>query len=205
MDDSLHILQVGIDRLGLKATDEQLDLLLAFVCLIEKWNKAYNLTAIRSRNEILHLHILDSLAIVPFVSGEKIMDVGTGAGLPGIPLAILMPSKQFTLVDSNAKKTRFVRQVVLELQLSNVEVVHSRVEGLGRNDEYDLVLSRAFASLNEIMNLTEYLLHPKGVLLAMKGQIPESELKKINRDYTVNPIVVPGVEAERCVVRVKKT
>lgn len=205
MDNSSPTLQAGITELGLEVSDEQQNLLLAFVRLIEKWNKSYNLTAIRSREEILQLHILDSLAILPFVSGEKIIDVGTGAGLPGIPLAILMSDVQFTLVDSNSKKTRFVRQVVLELQLQNIEVVHSRIESLGRDEEYDLVLSRAFASLSEIINLTEYLLHPEGVLLAMKGQVPESELKKINRVYSVSPIVVPGVEAERCVVRVNKT
>ena len=205
MDNSRHILQAGLEQLGLEVTESQLDLLLAFVSLIEKWNKAYNLTAIRNREEMLHLHILDSLAILPFISGHKIIDVGTGAGLPGIPLAILMPDVQFTLVDSNSKKTRFVQQATLELHLKNVDVVHGRVESLGHEGEYDAVLSRAFASLEDIMNLTEYLLQPEGVLIAMKGQKPESELKKIDRTYSVNPIVVPGVNAERCVVRINKT
>ena len=205
MDNSRHILQTGLEQLGLEVTESQLDLLLAFVSLIEKWNKAYNLTAIRNREEMLHLHILDSLAILPFISGHKIIDVGTGAGLPGIPLAILMPDVQFTLVDSNSKKTRFVQQATLELHLKNVDVVHGRVESLGHEGEYDAVLSRAFASLEDIMNLTEYLLQPEGVLIAMKGQKPESELKKIDRTYSVNPIVVPGVNAERCVVRINKT
>lgn len=204
MDNSRHILQAGIDQLGLEATEIQIDLLLAFVSLIEKWNKAYNLTAIRDRDAMLRLHILDSLAILPFMTGQKIIDVGTGAGLPGIPLAIFMPYVQFTLLDSNAKKTRFVQQAVLELQLKNVEVVHGRVENLGRNGEYDAVLSRAFASLNDILNLTEYLLQADGVLIAMKGQKPESELNKINRTFTVNSIVLPDVEAERCVLRINK-
>lgn len=205
MDNSRQILQVGLEQLELEATEVQQKLLLAFVGLIEKWNKAYNLTAIRDRDEMLRLHILDSLAVLPFVTGQKIIDVGTGAGLPGIPLAILMPDIQFTLVDGNSKKTRFVQQVVLELQIKNVEVVHIRVENLGRDGEYDAVLSRAFASLKDIMNLTEYLLQPEGVLVAMKGQVPESELNKIDRAYSVSPIVVPGVEAERCVVRINKT
>ncbi len=205
MDKSRYILQEGIERLELVATEYQLDLLLSFVCLIEKWNKAYNLTAIRQRDEVLRLHILDSLAVLPFVAGEKIIDVGTGAGLPGIPLAILMPYVQFTLVDSNAKKTRFVQQAILELKLKNVDVVHCRIENLGRTGEFDAVLSRAFANLNDIMNLTGYLLQPEGVLIAMKGQVPESELKKIDRTYTVNSILIPGVEAERCVVRINKT
>ena len=205
MDNSRDILQAGIEQLGIEATEFQVDLLLAFVRLIDKWNKAYNLTAIRNRDEMLRLHILDSVAILPCITGQKIIDVGTGAGLPGIPLAILMPSVQFTLVDSNSKKTRFVQQVVLELKLNNVDVLHGRVESLGHEGQYDAVLSRAFASLKEIMNLTEYLLQPQGVLIAMKGQVPESELKNINRAYSVSPIMVPGVDAERCVVRINKT
>ncbi|MCK5666042.1 MAG: 16S rRNA (guanine(527)-N(7))-methyltransferase RsmG [Thiotrichaceae bacterium] len=204
MDNSQHILQTGLEQLELEASESQIDLLLAFVSLIEKWNKAYNLTAIRNRDEMLRLHILDSLAILPCVSGQKIIDVGTGAGLPGIPLAILMPDVQFTLVDSNSKKTRFVQQAALELRLNNVSVIHGRIESLGHEGEYDAVLSRAFASLEDIMNMTEYLLQPEGVLIAMKGQKPENELKKIDRIYSVTPIIVPGVDAERCVVRINK-
>lgn len=205
MTDARQLLCAGMQQLGLAAKEEQVDLLLAFVSLIEKWNKAYNLTAIRNRDEILRLHILDSLSILPHITGQKIIDVGTGAGLPGIPLAIFLPDVQFTLLDSNSKKTRFVQQVVLELKLSNVEVVHSRAENLRRDGEYDAVLSRAFASLNDIKNLTEHLLQPEGVLIAMKGQVPEAELKKIKQKYTVNSIVLPGVEAERCVLRINKT
>ena len=204
MDNSQHILQTGLEQLELEASESQIDLLLAFVSLIEKWNKAYNLTAIRNRDEMLRLHILDSLAILPCVSGQKIIDVGTGAGLPGIPLAILMPDRHFTLVDSNSKKTRFVQQAALELRLKNVSVIHGRIESLGHEGEYDAVLSRAFASLEDIMNMTEYLLQPEGVLIAMKGQKPENELKKIDRIYSVTPIIVPGVDAERCVVRINK-
>lgn len=204
MDSSRTLLLAGIEQLGLEATTAQIDSLLNFVGLIEKWNKAFNLTAIRGRDDILRLHILDSLAVLPFITGNKIIDVGTGAGLPGIPLAIFMPNVQFTLLDSNSKKTRFVQQAILELQLQNVEVVHSRVEQLGRDGEYDAVLSRAFASLGDIMNLTEYLLQPKGVLIAMKGQVPKLELKEMSRSYSVKSIVVPGIEAERCVLRINK-
>ena len=204
MGSGRDLLKSGIEQLGLDATAAQIDSLLAFVALIEKWNKAFNLTAIRDRDEILRLHILDSLTVLPFITGEKIIDVGTGAGLPGIPLAIFMPSVQFTLLDSNSKKTRFVQQAILELNLKNVEVVHGRVESLARNGEYDAVLSRAFASLSDIMHLTDYLLQPEGVLIAMKGQIPVQELKNITRSYSVKSIVVPGVEAERCVLRINK-
>ncbi len=204
MGSGRDLLKSGIEQLGLDATAAQIDSLLAFVALIEKWNKAFNLTAIRDRDEILRLHILDSLTVLPFITGEKIIDVGTGAGLPGIPLAIFMPSVQFTLLDSNSKKTRFVQQAILELNLKNVEVVHGRVESLARNGEYDAVLSRAFASLSDIMLLTDYLLQSEGVLIAMKGQIPVQELKNITRSYSVKSIVVPGVEAERCVLRINK-
>lgn len=205
MDNSRDVLVIGLADLGVSATEQQIDLLLAFVRLIEKWNKTYNLTAIRNREEMLRLHILDSLAVLPFISGENIIDVGTGAGLPGIPLAIFMPDVQFTLLDSNAKKTRFVQQAVLELKLENVEVVHSRVEQLKRAGEFDAVLSRAFASLHDIMQLTDYLLQAEGVLIAMKGQKPVAELEQLERVYSVESIVVPGIDAERCVVRINKS
>jgi len=205
MDNSRDVLVTGLADLGVSATERQIDLLLAFVRLIEKWNKTYNLTAIRNREEMLRLHILDSLAVLPFISGENIIDVGTGAGLPGIPLAIFMPDVQFTLLDSNAKKTRFVQQAVLELKLENVEVVHSRVEQLKRAGEFDAVLSRAFASLHDIMQWTDYLLQAEGVLIAMKGQKPVTELEQLERVYSVESIVVPGIDAERCVVRINKS
>lgn len=205
MDNSRDVLVTGLADLGVSATEQQIDLLLAFVRLIEKWNKTYNLTAIRNREEMLRLHILDSLAVLPFISGKNIIDVGTGAGLPGIPLAIFMPDVQFTLLDSNAKKTRFVQQAVLELKLENVEVVHSRVEQLKREGEFDAVLSRAFASLHDIMQWTDYLLQAEGVLIAMKGQKPVAELEQLKRVYSVKSIVVPGIDAERCVVRISKS
>jgi len=205
MDNSRDVLVTGLADLGVSATELQIDLLLAFVRLIEKWNKTYNLTAIRNREEMLRLHILDSLAVLPFISGENIIDVGTGAGLPGIPLAIFMPDVQFTLLDSNAKKTRFVQQAVLELKLENVEVVHSRVEQLKREGEFDAVLSRAFANLHDIMQWTDYLLQAEGVLIAMKGQKPVAELEQLERVYSVESIVVPGIDAERCVVRISKS
>ncbi|WP_174484195.1 16S rRNA (guanine(527)-N(7))-methyltransferase RsmG [methanotrophic endosymbiont of Bathymodiolus puteoserpentis (Logatchev)] len=205
MDNSRDVLVTGLVDLGISATEQQINLLLAFVCLIEKWNKTYNLTAIRNREEMLRLHILDSLSVLPFTLGKNIIDVGTGAGLPGIPLAIFMPDVQFTLLDSNAKKTRFVQQVVLELKLKNVKVVHARVEQLKKAGEFDAVLSRAFASLHDIMQWTDYLLQAEGVLIAMKGQVPVAELEQLERIYSVASIVVPGIDAERCVVRINKS
>jgi 16S rRNA (guanine527-N7)-methyltransferase len=205
MDNSRDVLVTGLVDLGISATEQQINLLLAFVCLIEKWNKTYNLTAIRNREEMLRLHILDSLSVLPFTLGKNIIDVGTGAGLPGIPLAIFMPDVQFTLLDSNAKKTRFVQQVVLELKLKNVKVVHARAEQLKKAGEFDAVLSRAFASLHDIMQWTDYLLQAEGVLIAMKGQVPVAELEQLERVYSVASIVVPGIDAERCVVRINKS
>jgi len=203
MEACRKILISGIASLNLNVTDEQIDQLLAFIKLIEKWNKAYNLTAIRGREEMARLHILDSLAILPHIEGERIIDIGTGAGLPGIPLAICLPGIGFTLLDSNAKKTRFVQQVVLELKLKNVAVLHSRVENYHPEQPYDAVLARAFAGLSDIVKLTAHLLSKDGVLLAMKGQNLEAELAEITTKKSVIRVSVPGTDVERCLVRIE--
>jgi 16S rRNA (guanine527-N7)-methyltransferase len=203
MEDCRKILVSGIASLNLNVTDQQVDQLLNFIKLIEKWNKAYNLTAIRDREEMARLHILDSLAIVPHIEGKRIIDIGTGAGLPGIPLAIFLPEVGFTLLDSNAKKTRFVQQVVLELKLKNVEVLHSRVENYHPEQRYDAVLTRAFASLPDIVKLTAHLLTEDGVLLAMKGQSLDAELAEITAKKSVISVSVPGTDVERCLVRIQ--
>ncbi|MCK9619503.1 MAG: 16S rRNA (guanine(527)-N(7))-methyltransferase RsmG [Methylobacter sp.] len=203
MEDCRKILVSGIASLNLNVTDQQVDQLLSFIKLIEKWNKAYNLTAIRDREEMARLHILDSLTIVPHIEGKRIIDIGTGAGLPGIPLAICLPEVGFTLLDSNAKKTRFVQQVVLELKLKNVEVLHSRVENYHPEQTYDAVLTRAFASLPDIVKLTAHLLSKEGVLLAMKGQSLDAELAEITAKKSVISVSVPGTDVERCLVRIQ--
>jgi 16S rRNA (guanine527-N7)-methyltransferase len=203
MDECRNILVSGIAALNLNVTDDQVDQLLAFIKLIEKWNKAYNLTAIRDMKEMARLHILDSLAILPHVEGRRVIDIGTGAGLPGIPLAICLPETGFTLLDSNAKKTRFVQQVVLELKLKNVEVCHSRAENFHPEKAYDAVLTRAFASLPDIVKLTAHLLGKGGVLLAMKGQNFDAELEQIAGKKSVIPVSVPGADVERCLVRIE--
>jgi 16S rRNA (guanine527-N7)-methyltransferase len=202
MEACQSILESGLTALNLPHTAEQIDQLLAFIKLIAKWNKAYNLTAVRNNEDMARLHILDSLAIFPHIEGKRVIDIGTGAGLPGIPLAIFMPEVEFMLLDSNAKKTRFVQQVILELKLKNVSVLHSRVEDYQPELGFDTVTMRAFASLPDIMKLTAHLLDAHGILLAMKGQIPEAELADINADVTLIPIHVPEVEAERCLVRI---
>ena len=194
----------GLMALGLVLSSPQQEQLLNFVKLITKWNKAYNLTAVRDPLEMVALHLLDSLAILPHVEPPRVADIGTGAGLPGIPLAICMPDCHFTLVDSNSKKTRFVQQAVLELKLENVEVLHSRVELLKPEHLFTTVMSRAFANMNDILQLTTHLLADNGILLAMKGLVPEQELAQLNTNHTVTPLKVPGIEAERCLIRMEK-
>jgi 16S rRNA (guanine527-N7)-methyltransferase len=197
-------LQHGLAALGLDIGESREEALLRFVSLMTKWNKAYNLTAVREPLDMVALHILDSLAILPHLRPSRIADIGTGAGLPGIPLAICLPDCQFTLVDSNSKKTRFVQQAILELQLKNVEVVHSRVEQLNPEQRYSTVITRAFASMPEIIRLTAHLVADGGLLLAMKGQRPDDELAGLQMAYSVVPIITPGINAERCLILVEK-
>jgi len=194
------LLESGLTALNLPYTPEQIEKLLAFIKLIAKWNKAYNLTAVRNNEDMARLHILDSLAILPYIEGKRVIDIGTGAGLPGIPLAIFLPEVEFVLLDSNAKKTRFVQQVILELKLKNVSVIHSRAEDYQPELGFDSVTTRAFSSLPDMVTVTAHLLNPNGVILAMKGQIPEAELAEIKTTATLIPISVPEVEAERCLV-----
>lgn len=203
MDTCRIILQQGLQELKLDADEKQVELLLAFITLIEKWNKSYNLTAVRNPEEMVRLHLLDSLAVLPFIEGDRVADIGTGAGLPGIPLAIFLPNVQFTLVDSNAKKTRFVQQAILELKLDNILVIHSRVEKMQADTPFSSVIMRAFSSLEDIIKLTRHLISNQGILLAMKGQNPIEELNNFTEQYTLLSIKVPGVEAERCLIRIE--
>ncbi len=193
----------GLSELNISLHDGMVSQLLAFIYLIEKWNKAYNLTAIRHREDMVNLHLLDSLAILPHLQGQRIIDVGTGAGLPGIPLAICRPDIEFQLIDSNAKKTRFVQQAILELKLPNVSVAHNRVEEFISEKGFDVVLTRAFASLPDIIHLTQHVLNKNGVLLCMKGQIPQEELAEIHAKTTLITLNVPYIEAERCLVKIQ--
>ncbi|MDD1629358.1 MAG: 16S rRNA (guanine(527)-N(7))-methyltransferase RsmG [Methylococcaceae bacterium] len=203
MEACRKILVSGLQSLNLSQAEDKIEQLLGFIKLIEKWNKAYNLTAIRNREDMVRLHVLDSLAIVPFIEGKRVIDIGTGAGLPGIPLAIYLPEIEFTLLDSNAKKTRFVQQAILELKLKNVSVCHNRVEQYHPEKGFDTVITRAFAGLSDIVELTAHLLNKDGgVLLAMKGQIPDvSKLESAKTELI--PVNVPGISAERCLVKVQ--
>jgi 16S rRNA (guanine527-N7)-methyltransferase len=204
MESCRRILETGLDTLQISWNEAQIGRLLAFLKLIEKWNKAYNLTAIRNIEDMARLHLLDSLAVLPFLKGRRVIDIGTGAGLPGIPLAVFLPETQFTLLDSNAKKTRFVQQAVLELKLGNVVVCHSRVEAFQPPHKFDTVITRAFAALPAIIQATAHLLDEQGVLLAMKGQNPREELAEVKVKSSLVSIETPGVEAERCLVIIEK-
>jgi 16S rRNA (guanine527-N7)-methyltransferase len=203
MDTCEAQLRDGLNALNLTLESSAIQSLLDFIALIEKWNKAYNLTAIRKKEEMIGLHLLDSLAILPHLHGSRIIDIGTGAGLPGIPLAICCPERKFTLLDCNAKKTRFVQQAVLELKLKNVTVCHQRVEDYPSDQGFDAILTRAFASLPDIIALTAHLLAENGVLLAMKSQQATAELAQVTAQTSLIPINVPGIAAERCLIQVK--
>lgn len=169
----------GERALGISLAPEQRDRLIAYIKLIVKWNRVYNLTAVRDPQRMLDRHILDSLSVLPYLSGNRIIDVGAGAGLPGIPLAIASPDKTFVLLDSNRKKTRFMQQAKVELTLDNVEVVCDRVENYQPAACFDTVISRAFSSLLNMVYWSAHLCAPHGVFLAMKGHYPEEEIAEL--------------------------
>ena len=199
-----EILNEGLNALDLLVTQAQQKKLIAFIALIEKWNKAYNLTAIRNPEDMVRLHLSDSLAITNHIQGPKVLDIGTGAGLPGIPLALIYPHYSFVLLDSNSKKTRFVQQAVIELGLKNVTVWHGRIEHYQPTIYFNSIVSRAFSSVQSFVSVASERLSSGGVLLAMKGRHPDKELQQIDNDFSVIPIMVPGVDAERCLVQLDK-
>lgn len=195
-------LDAGLRSLSVDVSAGQVESLIAFLVLIQKWGKAYNLTAIREMSEAIDLNLLDSLTVSPFLDGGRVMDVGTGAGLPGIPLAIVHPDKRFVLLDSSAKKVRFVRHAIMELGLANVEAVASRVEDYRPSVGFDLVLARAFASLSEIRTMVAHLLGSEGRVLALKGQYPRGEVEALQGavDVRVHALAIPGLAVERHLV-----
>lgn len=203
-DSQARTLGIGLDALGLQVGAGERAQLLAFLGLLEKWNRAYNLTAVRDPLEMVTLHLLDSLAVLPFIGGRRLLDVGAGAGLPGIPLAIVAPERAYTLLDSNGKKVRFMRQAALELGLPQVTVVQARVENYRPDAPFDTVLSRAFASMRDFVTLAGAHCAPGGRLLAMKGQYPQAELAELPpgwRAVAVYRLLIPGLTAERHLVK----
>jgi 16S rRNA (guanine527-N7)-methyltransferase len=193
-------LKAGIAALGLALPEGAEAKLLAYLALLDKWNRVYNLTAVRDAERMVSHHLLDSLAAVPFFQGESVLDVGSGGGLPGIPLAIARPQTRVTLIDSIAKKTAFLLQVKAELGLGNLTVVTGRVEDYRPAEGFDVITSRAFSDLREFVALTRHLLKPGGCWLAMKGLYPNEEIAQLPPGVKVSAdhaLVVPGLDATR--------
>ncbi|ELP1148598.1 16S rRNA (guanine(527)-N(7))-methyltransferase RsmG [Salmonella enterica] len=191
---------------GISLTDHQKTLLVAYVDMLHKWNKAYNLTSVRDPNEMLVRHILDSIVVAPYLQGQRFIDVGTGPGLPGIPLAIVLPDAHFTLLDSLGKRVRFLRQVQHELKLENITPVQSRVEAYPSEPPFDGVISRAFASLNDMVSWCHHLPGEKGRFYALKGQLPGDEIASLPDYFSVESVEklrVPQLEGERHLVIIK--
>lgn len=200
-------LERGCEALGLDVGEKRRDLMLRYLVLLARWNETYNLTAVRDQRQMVTRHLLDSLAIAPHVCGERLLDVGSGAGLPGIPLAIMFPQREFHLLDSSGKKTRFLFQVKTALGLDNMSVQRARAESFATGKPYgepfDAVLSRAFAPLGEMLAACRHLLAPGGSFLAMKGAYPGDELQALtDGDLTtaVHPLRVPGLDEQRHLV-----
>lgn len=203
------LIQEGAKAMGLALTDEACLKLATYLSLLEKWNKTYNLTSIRRPREMLTLHILDSLTVTPYINdgaGSTLLDVGTGPGLPGIPLAIVYPQLPVFLLDSNIKKTRFLTQSKIELDLKNITVVHDRVENF--HGQFQQVVSRAFASLQKMTEVCGHLLAKEGEFLAMKGQQPDEEMSVLAPDFNIKNVVrlkVPGCGAERHLIIIRRS
>lgn len=203
----LEEIERGSRVLGLDLDPAALEKLAGFVCLLQKWNRVYNLTAVRQPGAMVTRHILDSLAVSPFLPAGSLLDVGTGAGLPGLPLSITRPDLRVTLLDSNAKKLRFVRQAVAELGLNQTDVVQARIQEYQPGHAFDMVISRAVSSLEELYRQAQHLLAPGGRMLFMKGALPEAEMKALapgHETLHVERLCVPGLDAQRHLIWLDK-
>jgi len=210
MNDALTVLRAGAAELGLDLSDAQFEQLVGYLALIQKWNKVYNLTAVRDPQEMLTHHLLDSLtAVAPLVrhtGGQpaKVLDVGSGGGLPGIVLAICRPELDVSCVDTVGKKAAFIQQVAASLKLPNLHGVHARVETL--SGPFDVICCRAFAALPDFVAWSRGALAQQGVWMAMKGKHPQAEIDALPADvqvFHVEPLTVPGLDVERCMVWIR--
>ena len=198
-------LDEGLDAMGLDLPEEQRQRLIGFLTLLLRWNRTYNLTAVRDPEAAVTRHLLDSLAVLPYLTGSPVLDLGTGAGLPGIPLAIAVPSHRFVLLDGNGKKIRFVRQAALELGLSGVEAVQARMESYRPQQKFATIISRAVAELETLWRAAEPLLATPGRVLLMKGRRPEAELAALSApNPQCHRLSVPGLEAERHLIEIRR-
>jgi 16S rRNA (guanine527-N7)-methyltransferase len=196
-------MSAGLDALGLTLAPAQVGALAALLAEVADWNTRFNLTAIRDPVEAVNKHILDSLAVLPHLRGLAVADVGSGAGFPGLPLAIADPDRRFCLIESTGKKARFLHHVIARLELPNVEVAAVRAESCRPRQPFDCVVARALGSLAEFVRVAGHLSGQGGRLLAMKGKVPEDEIRALPAGWkalAVHPVAVPGLDAERCVV-----
>ncbi|MDR1709752.1 MAG: 16S rRNA (guanine(527)-N(7))-methyltransferase RsmG [Candidatus Accumulibacter sp.] len=196
----------GLAALGLELPAERREKLLGYLALLYKWNRAYRLTAVKEAEAIEH-HLLDSLAILPHVPAGRLLDVGSGGGAPGVPLAIARPALAVTLLDANSKKAAFLRQTAIELKLENVAVHEGRVERYRPAEGYAAIVSRAFADLPAFVALTKHLLAENGVWLAMKGARPDEELARLPPDIhteAAHPLTIPGLEEQRHLIVLRR-
>lgn len=196
----------GSDALGLELSDKQCEQLADYIALLDKWNKVYNLTSVRDPEEMISRHLLDSLAILSYLTGDTLLDVGSGGGLPGIPIAIVKPELAVTLLDSNSKKTRFLQQAKAELALENVTVVHARIEQ-AELPLFSMVTARAFSTITDILDLAGRHCDDAGSLLLMKGVFPQQELDDVAGEYAVQDVVsldIPDCDGQRHIVRIVK-
>ena len=206
-NDPRQLLRSGCEKLGLSLSEKEQACLIDYCQLLAKWNQRFNLTAVRTVRAMIPRHLLDSLAISPYILGRRILDMGAGAGLPGIPLAVCHPDKQFVLIDSNGKKARFMRQAKQSLGLDNIEIVHERVEAFQTETCFDAVIARAFGSVSQIVTLSSHLLCEDGRYLLMKGHVPETELADVKMEFnvTVERLTAPDLSEERHLIILAKT
>eukprot|EP01155_Anaeramoeba_flamelloides_P019701 Anaeramoba_flamelloidesa575714_14.p2 GENE.a575714_14~~a575714_14.p2 ORF type:complete len:208 (+),score=18.89 a575714_14:81-704(+) len=199
MSEFRDLLLRGLKPLQIELDDSQIERLLTYHQMLVKWNKAYNLTAVRDPAQMISRHLVDSLSVLPWIGEGRLLDVGSGPGLPGIPLAICRPDLQVTTLDSNGKKTRFQVQVKAELGLDNLSVINGRVEGV-EAEPFDMVISRAFASIADMLNLSGHLATDQGVFLAMKGLYPEAEIEQMPAGFELREthrLQLPDTDGER--------
>lgn len=200
----LEKLKQGLVALGENPAKHPLQLYKAYMDELLRWNKAYNLTGIRDVEQMITHHLLDSLSVLPYLKGPRCLDVGTGAGLPGMILALARPDLQWVLLDSKSKKVRFLQHIVDTLKTANVEIVRSRVEDFRPDKTFSTIITRALTSLTDFYQMTEHLRDKEGQLLAMKGKYPDNELSQLGDvDSAIHELVVPGLGSERFLIVIK--
>jgi 16S rRNA (guanine527-N7)-methyltransferase len=207
MEKFIPLLTDALDKNKMMYTPQMLHLWAAYLVLLKRWSSVFNLTSVYDPLDMVNLHIIDSLLIQSFLHGKNIIDVGTGAGLPGIPLAIACPTLCFTLLDSNSKKTCFLTQVAAELALNNIEIIHARCEKFQPSTGFDSIVSRAFSSIGVMLTGTQHLLAEGGQFLAMKGVYPQEEIAQVTEKYQVKgvyPLTLHGLAIERHLVRISR-